>query len=121
MAEGADIDFAYSVIEYKLLYPEIHLEAALPYPYAAPKRKTAYSVDKEHILSACDSVHIISPVYHQGCMDKRNRFMADKADTVLAVWNGIEKGGTWNTICYARKIGKPVRYIMLHDLDRLFF
>jgi hypothetical protein len=43
--------------------------------------------------------------------------MVDHANLVLAVWNGQKKGGTWNTICYAQKIGKPIRYILLNHLQ----
>ena len=32
------------------------------------------------------------------------------ADIVLAVWDGNEWGGTWDTIAYARKKGKEIRY-----------
>ena len=59
MAEGADIDFAYSVLEYQNIYPQIRLEAALPYPYQAPKRKTLYIQDKETVLQQCSQVHVI--------------------------------------------------------------
>ena len=50
-------------------------------------------------------------------MQKRNRYMVDNSDLVLAVWNGEKRGGTWYTIDYALKKGKPVRYIMLKDIS----
>ena len=36
--------------------------------------------------------------------------MVDAADIVLAVWDGKEWGGTWNTIKYAKDKGKEIRY-----------
>jgi predicted Rossmann fold nucleotide-binding protein DprA/Smf involved in DNA uptake len=35
----------------------------------------------------------------------RNAFMVDHSNVVIAFWNG-EKGGTWQTIQYALKIGR---------------
>ena len=35
-------------------------------------------------------------------MFKRNRYMVDKSQMVIAVFNGEEKGGTWYTIKYAK-------------------
>jgi len=42
-------------------------------------------------------------VYH-----KRNEWMVDHADLVLAYWSGKEKGGTFACYQYAKKKGKPV-------------
>jgi hypothetical protein len=40
---------------------------------------------------------------------KRNEHMVDLADEVICYWDGKEQGsGTWNTIKYARKVGKKV-------------
>ena len=36
--------------------------------------------------------------------------MVDNCDLLLAVWDGVEAGGTWLTVNYARKIGKPIVY-----------
>ena len=46
--------------------------------------------------------------------------MVDRSDLVLAVWNGKEQGGTWNTIRYARLKGKEIRYIMLNEIRAEF-
>ena len=35
---------------------------------------------------------------------------------MLAVWNGEEKGGTWNTLKYAVSKGKMIKYIKLADI-----
>lgn len=46
-------------------------------------------------------------------MLKRNRYMVDKSDIVIAVFYGIEKGGTWHTINYAQKNKKLIEFINL--------
>lgn len=114
MAAGVDTDFASCVLDFQSKGASITLEAALPYPI--PTSKTA--TEREEILSHCDTVSPISPYYHGGCMEKRNRYMVDRADLVLAVWNGTEHGGTWNTIQYARKQEKPIRFVLLQEIEK---
>lgn len=43
-----------------------------------------------------------------------NRYLVDKADYVIAVWNN-KMSGTGKTIRYAIDKGKPVYYIDVHD------
>ena len=116
MAEGADIDFAQSVLLHKGFYDYIKLEAALPFPVRESKTITEYIQQRDSILQKCDIKTVVSPFYFKGCMQKRNRYMVDNSDIVLAVWNGRETGGTWNTIKYARSKNKQIRYIMLNDI-----
>ena len=40
-------------------------------------------------------------------LQKRNEWMVDNSDVLLAVWDGVRKGGTWNCIKYAEKVGRP--------------
>lgn len=47
-------------------------------------------------------------VYSGAKMYLRNMYMVDNADVVIACWDGIEKGGTWNCVDYALKKGKIV-------------
>lgn len=42
------------------------------------------------------------------CYQKRNEWMVDHADEVIAYWNGAKKGGTFNCITYANKVKVPV-------------
>ena len=40
-------------------------------------------------------------------MQKRNRYMVDNSDIVIAVWDGTP-GGTENTVRYAEKLGRKI-------------
>lgn len=113
MAEGADIDFAEYVIAAKNINTRITLEAALPYPVAPSTNKTPYGEQRDRVLKLCDNSHTVSTHYYRGCMQKRNRYMVDKSDIILAIWNGKKEGGTWDTIRYAQSKEKTIRYIML--------
>jgi len=111
-ARGVDSDFAEAVIELRdTQFGNIKLEAALPYP-EKPKKKPKASDSRSEIISRCDIVTSVSPAYHKGCMHVRNRYMVDKSDIILAFWNGEKSGGTWNTIEYARKKNREIRYVM---------
>ncbi len=48
--------------------------------------------------------------------EHRNRYMIDHSDIVLAVWDGSPKGGTFNAIQYARKLGKQIYRINPNNL-----
>jgi uncharacterized phage-like protein YoqJ len=59
-------------------------------------------VDKaDRVITVCDVG------YASWKMQKRNEWMVDHSDMVLALWNGSE-GGTANCVAYAEKVGKPV-------------
>ena len=40
----------------------------------------------------------------------RDEYMVEHCDILLAVWDGINIGGVWSTIQYAKKLGKPIIY-----------
>ena len=118
--EGADMDFAETVLGlrgYHDSYFPIELEAALPYPYKFPDEPNPIQKMREKTIYDCDRITYVSNHYHRGCMQLRNQYMVDNSDLVLAIWNGKESGGTWNTIKYARKQGKKIQYLMLNDFE----
>jgi uncharacterized phage-like protein YoqJ len=57
------------------------------------------------VVNVDESLEYAGPWVYQ----KRNEWMVDHADRVLAYWSGKEKGGTWNCIRYAENVGKKVR------------
>lgn len=120
MAVGADLDFAEAVLDAKAYALSagrmVTLEAAVPCPDQTSKWSAWEKKRYDEILKRCDTRMLISPVYTSGCMQKRNMYMVDKSDLVLAIWNGAEHGGTWNTIAYTRRVGKPLCFLMLNEI-----
>ena len=58
--------------------------------------------------------NISEGIYHIAKMQKRNEYMVDKADIVIAVWDG-SSGGTGNCVKYAQKVGKSI--VKLNPVD----
>lgn len=56
---------------------------------------------------AKEVVYVCEPGYAGWKMQKRNEWMVDRADKVLALWDG-STGGTGNCIRYANKVNKPI-------------
>jgi len=107
MAMGIDMICADIVLELKEIYPTVTLEAAIPCRGQDLLWPQKYRDRYARILELCDSIHIVSDEYTDDCMERRNQYMADKCDILLAVWNG-KPGGTGNTVSYAKKQGKRI-------------
>lgn len=67
------------------------------------------SVDLYRFLlsKAKNIVYVCEDGYAPWKMQKRNEWMVDNSETVLALWDG-SNGGTANCIAYARGVDKPV-------------
>ena len=60
------------------------------------------------IAAQCDKETMLQSHYSPDCMDKRNRYMVDHADFIIAVWDG-RPSGTGKTVTYARdRNGKSI-------------
>ncbi len=112
MALGVDMDFAETVLNLRNKYP-VTLECAIPCPDQTLKWNDKDKLRYDGILKRADSVNLISERYTPECMLKRNRYMVDKSELVIAVFNGIQKGGTWYTIKYAKSKNKIIELIDL--------
>ena len=115
MAIGVDLDFAEIVLKLRNKYP-ISLECAIPCPNQTLKWNETDKLRYESILKSADKMHIISKKYTPECMLKRNRYMVDKSELLIAVFNEIEQGGTWYTINYAKRENKLIEIIDLYSL-----
>ena len=108
MALGVDTVFALAVLELKDEGYGIKLHCAIPCKNHSCKW-IKESIDQYNdILSKADTVKLVSDEeYKPWLMQKRNEYMVDLADKVIAVWDGT-KGGTANCVKYAEKVGKEI-------------
>lgn len=105
-AEGVDLLFAEIIVELKETY-QLKLETAIPYRGRLFTNTYAF----QSLIARCDVVSVISEEYFSSCFMKRNRFMVDKSERVIAVYDGRGKGGTFATIRYANSLEKTVKLI----------
>jgi uncharacterized phage-like protein YoqJ len=62
------------------------------------------------LLDRAWKVHVVCPGgYSPRKFIRRDRWMVDHAAEVLALWDRTQKGGTWDTVSYARSLGRPLR------------
>ena len=87
MAIGVDMYAAEIVLGLKASYPGITLESAIPCESQAAKWSEALRDRYFDIASKCDKETLIQTHYSPDCMDKRNRYMVDHADVLIAVWD----------------------------------
>ena len=112
MALGVDLYAAEIVLDLKARYPNITLESAIPCETQAIKWSMAQRERYYDIAARCDKETMLQSHYSPDCMDKRNRYMVDHADFIIAVWDG-RPSGTGKTVTYAR--GRNVKSIIVID------
>jgi uncharacterized phage-like protein YoqJ len=102
MARGADFYFCEAVLALRLRHPHITLEAVIPFQGQhtrwGEQDKTRYC----NLLAQCDRQTLVQQRYDRGCMLRRNRYMVDRSQLLLAVYDGMQ-GGTMYTIAYAMR------------------
>ncbi len=115
MALGVDMYAAEIVLELKKTYPHIKLEAAIPFEEQSVKWSEPFRDRYYDILSKCDKESMLQYHYTSDCMQKRNKYMVDNSDYIIAVWDG-KPSGTGNTVKYAKQKNKKILIINPSDL-----
>ncbi|MDC6267305.1 SLOG family protein [Lysinibacillus fusiformis] len=118
MALGIDMWAARIVLKLKEKYPHIKLVCAIP----CDKQYSKWfqiSVDEWHdiIAKADEVVYVSKETYTSWCMQKRNEYMVDNSDYIIAIWDET-KGGTGNCVKYAQ--GKSKHITILHPKTLIF-
>lgn len=112
MARGCDQYFAQAVLELRRQYSDVTLEAAIPCEEQALRWNKK---DRERYLKLvreCDIETVVQQHYDSNCMRRRNRYMVNRSDRLIAVYDGAS-GGTRYTIGYAMQTGVDVVLIPL--------
>lgn len=108
MALGVDTIFAQAVLELKENGFNTKLICAIPCLNHSCKWNYNSRQEYNRILSLADEVVMVTEKeYSPELMQIRNEYMVDRADKVLAVWNGSH-GGTGNCVAYASQVGKTI-------------
>lgn len=110
MSRGTDLWAASIVLNRKKNRPDLHLICAVPHPGFEKRWGRDWQALYHDILAAADLICTISPSYSIDCYQKRNCWMVNHSARVIAAFNG-SKGGTQNTIRYAKQQGVDVRII----------
>ena len=115
MARGGDLYFAEAVLTLRAAESDITLECARPCETQADSWPAEERARYQSILERCNYETLVQHSYDRFCMIRRNRYMVDHSSLLIAVYNGVPKGGTFQTLAYAMKKGLSVHTIDLED------
>ena len=107
-ARGFDAIAAEVVISLREIYPWIKLVMVLPCANQAERWSSKDRQRWERLCLQSDHVETLAQMFDKGCMFRRNRYLVDHSDLVLAAYDGCSGGGTAMTLDYAHKTGKKV-------------
>ena len=100
MAPGFDLWAADEVLRLRQsgqITPSTKLILAIPYPHFERSFDASHHQLYHRIVEQADVTIYVSPRYHKGCYAMRNDFLAERADTLIAYYEGTE-GGTRYTL-----------------------
>ena len=110
MARGIDTMAAQIVLGLRDARPELCLKLIAVCPHVDQASFWSAKDRQMHafLLSMADEAVILAPAYTPSCFHRRNRYMVDNCDYVIAGFDGVTKGGTASTVAYARRRGKQI-------------
>ncbi len=113
MARGSDLLFCRAALALRDRRGDITVEGAIPCESQTDSWPARERTVHHELLDQCDFETMVQHHYDRGCMMRRNRYMVDRSCRIIAVYDGIPKGGTANTLAYAMKQGLDTDIIRL--------
>ncbi len=115
MAEGVDLWCGEIVLELQDHFdPPLNIVAVVPYLAQPKSMSRPNQIRYRKIMEKSSNRFLVSSSYSKRCFEKRNRFMVDSADSLIAVLKvGNEMSGTGQTIRYAKKKNRRIFLIQV--------
>ena len=107
-AIGFDMMAAEVVVSLKQSHPDITLTAAIPFNGQASRFSLYDRKRYDRLLKVADEVIVLSDSYYPRCFLERDEFMVNNASSLIAYYDGREKGGTFFTIRKAMAQNIPI-------------
>ena len=99
---GSDFWYAKSTLRHKEKYPHIKLISYVPHLNQSEKWSAEDKEIYKYIIENSDEVvQITNEPYSNYCMKLRNLRLVNDCDSLLSIWNGNRKSGTFQTISLA--------------------
>lgn len=117
MAPGVDLWAADEVIRLRgegRIGGDVRLVLAVPYPKFERSIAKKWHPLYHFIEESADEVLYISQGYYHGCYHRRNDYLAEQADVMVAYYEGTD-GGTRYTLRRAEELGRSI--INLHQRE----
>ena len=106
-AIGFDTLAARQVILFKMSHPDVRLHLIAPCINQADNWTAQQRLAYEFVLQNSDHVEYVCDEYKKGCMQIRNRRLAEECD-MLVTYFSRQNTGTGQTVRMAEKMGKTV-------------
>jgi len=106
-ALGFDTMAARKLISYRISHRDIRLIVVVPCKNQADKWTDAQKDAYDYVLANADEVIFLSEEYTKDCMRKRNEYLADVCDVLIA-YSGRSSSGSAQTVRMAHSLGKTV-------------
>lgn len=106
MAKGTDIVAGEIILRLREQDGRLKLICALPHPGFGLHWGGGWTERFQRVLAAADLSRTICPSFSYVSYQVRNKWLVDHSSLVIGVFNG-ERGGTKNTLDYAKRTGVP--------------
>ena len=105
MALGCDLYFCEAVLDLRDRHGDVTVEAAVPCEEQSARWRERDRARYAALLDRCDYETLVQRQYTPGCMQRRDRYMVDRSQRVIAAYDGRSAGGTLYTLTYALRQG----------------